>query len=111
MEHAKKRREVGYQAVLRGYSEALKPGVSRNYVEHYLEADGAAFNRICCIDGPGAYSDITKIGREDAPWFCSENNIYIAFQFTADKKGFGPSDSPWDALKEITVWPHLENCL
>jgi hypothetical protein len=94
IEHAKKQPEVGYQSVLRRYSEALKPGVSRDYVEHYLQANDASFYRICCVEGPGAYSDITKIGTEDAPWFCNDYNITSHFNSQLTRRDLAPPIRP-----------------
>jgi hypothetical protein len=42
---------------------------------------------MCCVDAMElstrhSWDDLTKIGEENAPWFCGENNVYLAFQFT-----------------------------
>jgi len=55
-----------------------------------------------------------RIGQEDVPWFCSEHNIYIAFEFAnfgheRDTIGVEASDS--DTLKQISIFPWLEGCL
>ena len=88
---------------------------SRKEVEAYLRQKNISFLQMCCINGDNskhALDDLTKIGQEDAPWFCSENNIYVAFQFD-DKGRHGPH---WDAnesdvLSKITIFRWLEGCL
>ena len=44
-EYEKKQREAEYQSILRRYSEALKPGITRKGVEAYLAAHQAKFSR------------------------------------------------------------------
>jgi len=59
--------------------------------------------------------DLVKIGKEDAPWFCSENNVYIAFQFIDREReqavGFTLHTDDLDSLKSVTIYPWLEGCL
>jgi hypothetical protein len=70
---------------------------------------------MCCVDtnefSKGVYDELTKIGQEDAPWFCSEKNVYVAFQFRgiAHKQGFEADSS--DTLHAITIYRWLEGCL
>jgi len=111
---AQKRRALTYQAALDSYSQALRPGMTRKEVEDYLRSNKAALHHMCCVKakGPseGAYDDIMKIGQEDAPWFCSQNNIYVAFLFTGPKRAVTTAD-PSDRLTSIELFPHLEGCL
>src|SRR5512138_3265407 len=69
-------REASYQAALRGYSEVLRPGMTRKNVEGYLRARRKPILRMCCMEGNSTRSNaddvLTKIGEEPAPWFCSE---------------------------------------
>jgi len=111
-----KRREVAYQTTLQSYQQALAPGVTRKAVEDYLRARNTAFRQMCCVDQnlrKHSYDDLVKIGREDPPWFCGENNVYVAFQFSdglgLQEKWWGADDS--DMLKSVLVYHWLENCL
>jgi hypothetical protein len=112
---AQGRREVVYQSVLR--TEALKPGMTRKEVEDYLQTKSSKFLHICCVDpretGRHSWDDFTKIGQEDPPWFCSENNVYVAFQFAdhTHPAGYEMNDDDLDTLKSITLHPQLEGCL
>ena len=110
-EYEKKQREAEYQSILRRYSEALKPGITRKGVEAYLAAHQAKFSRFP-VDDPNAYADITKIGEGDGHWYCSREDIYVAFQFIADPMRSGlPSALPSDTLKKIRIYSKLEDCL
>lgn len=108
---AKKQRAITYQAVLESYLQALQPGITRRQVEDYLIANNIHFSQMCCVKpSDGVYDDITKIGQEDAPWFCSANNVYVAFLFTGAKR-VGSAADPSDKLTAIELYPHLEGCL
>lgn len=111
---AQRRRALAYEATLRSYSKALKPGMPRKDVEDYLKANNVSFYHMCCVratgSSDGAYDDIAKVGHEDAPWYCSQNNIYIAFLFIGPKRVATTAD-PSDRLTSIELYPHLEGCL
>lgn len=83
---AARRREAYYESVLRVYTTDLKPGMARTRVEGYLHDRQVRFRQMCCVDlkdfDKGIWDDMAKIGMEDVPWFCRENNVYVAFQFT-----------------------------
>ena len=84
--------------------------MSREQVEAILHVKNDQFQQICC--DRGTYSDLVKIGHEDAPWYCSENNVYIAFQFdSASEESAHPWKNPSDPLETIELLPKLENCL
>ena len=109
---ARQKREAIYQVALRSYSEVLKLGMSRNDVEGYLKAKNVRFTQMCCVaQHTGAFDDLTKIGQEDTPWYCSEQNIYIAFEFTAAERYEIPRSDASDTLRAITIFPWLEGCL
>ena len=106
---AQQERESHYKAALLSYSRDLNPGMKRKEVEDYLHAKNAPLRQMCCVDvkkfSKGVYSDLTKIGAENAPWFCSEKNVYVAFQFS------GPARSavewtaePSDVLESISIY-------
>jgi len=116
---AQKRREAVYQSVLRTYTQVLKPGMKRKEVEDYIRAKNAKFRQTCCVDSNEtsrrhSWDDLTKIGEEDAPWFCSQHNVYVAFQFTDHVQlgsGLGMKDDDLDTLKNVTLYHWLEECL
>lgn len=106
-----RRREVAYQTALQSYAAIFRSGTRRKDVESQLRVERVAFQQMCCIDERSAYADLVRIGKEKAPWFCSEQNIYIALQFTAVE-----AHEPWraydsDALKTVTIYRWLEGCL
>jgi len=110
-----RKRNATYEAVLRSYSQALKPGITREEVEDYLRQRNAAFRFMCCVDfksSKSVWDDLVKIGQEDPPFVCNEKNIYIAFQFAGTRPLNGvPDAEPSDKLTAITIYPWLEGCL
>jgi hypothetical protein len=118
-ERAQSSREIEYQKTLRSYSEILKTGTSRKEVEGYLSAKKIPFRQMCCVAEKefsrgvydNTYDDLVKIGQEDVPWACSENNVYIAFQFLGPNKNSVPAPEPSDTLKDVSVYHWLEGCM
>ena len=118
--HKAAEREASYQTVLAKYTGELKPGTSREQVEQHLQTDGRRFRQMCCVanfrgqyvslKGAG-YDDLVKIGEESAPWFCSENNVYIAFEFNPKSHGELSDTNGSDILKRVSVFHQLEGCL
>jgi len=112
---ARQKREIGYESALRSYSERLRPGMTRKEVEDYLRERNVQFGQMCCVDGQlskDVWADLTKIGQEEAPWFCSEHNVYVAFQFTGRKRtGVVTTAEPSDTLKTVSIFHRLEGCL
>lgn len=112
---AQAKRETTYQAALRSYQQGLKPGMSRKEVEEYLRLKNTSFRQMCCVEDHSKKSldDLTKIGEEKPPWYCNENNVYIAFQFSdhpQEKETWGRADN-LDALRTVTIFRWLEGCL
>ena len=66
---AKRKREAGYQFALRAYSQVLRPGMRRRQVEDYLSGKGTGFEQECCIEERSAFTDLVRVGKEDAPWY------------------------------------------
>src|SRR5262249_11780651 len=106
-----------YQSILREYSDSLKPGMTRAEVETYLQSRNHTLRQMCCVDlkvfGAGVWDDLVKIGAENVPWVCSENNVYLAFHFTGQRP---QGHTGWDAqrtdrLTEVTVYHWLEGCM
>ena len=118
-EKAQSRREIEYQKNLHSYSEILKTGMSRRQVEDYLSAKKIRFRQMCCVGTKefsrgvydNTYDDLVKIGQENVPWACSENNVYIAFQFLGPHKNSVPAAGPSDTLKDVSVYHWLEGCM
>jgi hypothetical protein len=117
-EREQRRREVEYQKALRSYSQVLKTGMTRKRVEDYLSARNLSFRQMCCVSVKefsrgvydNAYDDLVKIAQEDVPWVCSENNVYIAFQFLgSEQNSFARADAS-DKLKDLTIYHWLEGC-
>ncbi len=104
------RREAGYQLALQSFTAALTLGMTREKVEGYLHTRGVQFNRTPWVNPKANNTDITKIGQEPPPWYCSRENIYIAFQFIPESVG-SDSANPSDSLTKITIFPMFEDCL
>jgi hypothetical protein len=117
MHHASREREqqeheAAYQSTLRSYSAVLKLGMSRTDVEGYLNAKKVRFSQGCCIvQYASAWDDLTKIGQEDSPWYCSEQNIYVAFQFAAVERPKLLRADASDTLTAVTIVRRFEGCL
>jgi hypothetical protein len=125
MQHVRDRRqeaerEKGYEAVLAQYAVQLKPGMPREQVERYFQTNGKRFKQMCCVanfkgehvsfDRAG-YDDLVKIAEESAPFVCSENNVYIAFEFNPKSQGELSDTNGSDILKRVSVFHHLEGCM
>ena len=118
--HKAAERDASYQSVLAKYTGELKLGTIREQVEQHLQTDGRRYRQMCCVanfrgqyvslKGAG-YDDLVKIGEESAPWFCSENNVYIAFEFNPKSRGELSDTNGSDILKRVSVFHQLEGCL
>jgi hypothetical protein len=102
--------EAYYKATLNSYNQVLPIGVSRGEVEAVLRSRHVSFLTFCCVDQEYTNTDIAKIGEEAKPWYCSEYNVYVEFQFSSGTNGFAPGD-PSDRLKKIAIMRKLERCL
>ena len=115
--HEQEKRELVYRGILQSYQQVLKPGMTRKEVEDYLRAKNKNFRQMCCIDFKSgmkhSWDDEMKIGQEDPPWFCGENNVYVGFEFSDSAQPHGEfwqaDDS--DILKSVTLRHQLEICL
>lgn len=95
---ARREREAVYRSVLLSYSAALAPGVNREQVEDFLHAKRVEYSKFPCTEG-NSECDITRIGEEPSPWYCSRNIVYVSFQFEAGR------------LNKIALYRKLEDCL
>lgn len=112
--HSQQQRAVLYENTLRSYSEKFRAGMRRKEVEDYLHAQNISFMQMCCVQDNKKWilDDLTRIGHEPAPWYCSEKNIYIAFEFVgSERHSAGPTAEASDTLTKLTVFPWLEGCL
>jgi len=117
-EQARRKREATYALKLRSFTQDLTPGMTRKQVEDYLKSKKVDFRQMCCVEAKqlasrSSWDDLTKIGEEDAPWFCSENNVYVAFQFTDHNRrdALHKEDNDLDALRAVSIYRWLEGCL
>jgi hypothetical protein len=93
--------------------------MTRTQVEDYFKHKNISFSQTCCVSvkrfSPGAYDnaydDLVKIGQDEAAWYCSEYNVYIAFQFLGSVKNGSPNSDPSDKLKDVTIYRRGEGCL
>jgi MoaA/NifB/PqqE/SkfB family radical SAM enzyme len=118
--HEAAKRESGYQTVLAQYVAELKPGMTREQVERHLQTNGKGFKQMCCVanfkgeyvsfDRAG-YDDLVKIAEESVPFVCSENNVYIAFEFNPKSDGEVSHTNLSDILKRVSVFHKLEDCM
>ncbi len=106
-------RDILYQATLHSYTDALKPGLTRKDVESYLRANNKVFSQMCCMErsDKNAYDDLTPIGKEGHPWFCSAHNVYIGFEFVSAGTHRFPEAHDSDTLTNVRVFHWLEGCL
>ena len=104
-------RRVGYEQILASYSNEVRLGTNRKQVEEDFRAKGTIFRQICRIQASTTVSDLIKIGEEDVPWFCSEHNIYVAFQFSPTDSHAALESDDSDELTKIILHPMLEGCL
>jgi cytosine/adenosine deaminase-related metal-dependent hydrolase len=108
---AKKKREAAYQSALQAYSRNLRPGLTRKEVEDDFRTRHISFGQICCVEDRSAFADLIRVGQEDAPWYCSENYVYIAFEFTAVEPHHPLKAYDTDSLKTVTLFRQLGGCL
>jgi hypothetical protein len=119
-QRASAERESGYQTLLAQNATKFKPGMTRDQVERQLQTDGKRFRQMCCaalyrgqkvtFDREG-FDDLVKIAEESVPWFCRENNVYIAFEFYPKSLGERSGTNGTDILKRTSVSHQLEGCM
>jgi hypothetical protein len=105
-------RMMQYQALVRQYSNWLQPGTPRRDVMLFLRLHKLATSQMCCVStNHRGWSELVKIGTETAPWYCSERNIYIGFEFDPAAPQETPTNDDEDRLTDVTLFPWLEGCL
>jgi len=108
-ETAKAKREIGYEATLRAYTDALHPGLTRKDVENYLRSKGTKFTGISTNFGgrQSQYAGLVELGEEETPlwmWYCGKQYIDVAFVFESRHE---QSDY---LLEKIELFRH-EDCI
>jgi hypothetical protein len=114
LEKAAQKREINYQLALAKYSKEFGPGTSRTDVEDHFRQEKIEFGEMCCVEGKNAYtaySDLIKVGQENPPWYCSENYVYVAFEFTATEPHQLVEAHPSDSLRKVSIFRQLSGCL
>jgi hypothetical protein len=113
-QRAKRRRQAGYQAILREYSSTLKSGMARSDVESWLRLRGRTFQQTsCCENGHhDTYADLLIVGKEDPPWFCRQSSVYVVLEFESPgPPGVFLGAQRDDVLQRVSLDPRLEGCL
>jgi hypothetical protein len=107
------RRQAVYEARLQAIARVIRPGTTRREVEGQLRALSKPFVRMCSMRSrqSQAFDVLTKIGAERAPWYCSELNVYVGFEFDAIEEREALSAEDGDILKEIRLFHWHEGCL
>jgi len=109
---AEQKRQIDYRRITTEYSDALKRGTNRAEVETYIRSRGQSFQQMCCVGTRrDAWADLIKIGEENAPWYCSKNNVYVAFEFDAPEPRSTTKALDNDRLLSVTLYQRLEECL
>jgi len=103
------KREVGYEAALRTYAEALHPGLTRKDVEDNLRSRNIKFTEITSNFGErrNRHADLVELGEEETPiwmWYCGKQYIDVAFVFESRHE---QSDY---LLEKIELFRH-EDCI
>ena len=108
---ARRKRETGYSKTLQAYAQALHPGMTRKQVEDYLRSKNTRFNWVFggFSSATGSqFADLVKIGEEAAPRYCSEEYVYVAFEFEAVENDH---QSESDVLERIEIHRPDSGCL
>jgi hypothetical protein len=109
---AAKAREASYQQALQPYVSRFKRDATRGQVEGYLREKGVKFSHACCMGvSHNAMDTLVKIGEEPPPRFCSEQYVYIGFEFVSDRVDLMPNAYDTDTLTVIRLFRLSEGCL
>jgi hypothetical protein len=100
-------RQLIYQSILQSYSSSFSNGMTRAQVRDSLRTRGVSFGEICCLEQGESDAEITKIGFETGPWYCTGFDVYVVFHFS------GPlaSQNAADILKKISLQSLPVDCL
>jgi hypothetical protein len=93
-------RAAQYRAILKTYSDVLRPGMKRSEVETYfIMSKYVSFNR-------GASEDTVEIAHEKAGWVCQEQVVYLTFKFDGVELN---EPKPGDSLVQTSL--NRSDCL
>jgi hypothetical protein len=110
--------DTHYKPALRPYVRDLKPGMTRNEIEDYLNSRNISFGHGCRAameqktNAPNqayyyAMDDWIELREEVRPWPCGTADVYIAFAFDPERPYTSFADNrinPDDALTGIHIF-------
>jgi hypothetical protein len=103
---------VAIQETLRHFSQMVPLGTSRGQVKNVLREQHVAFVERCCFEPNSPFSIVIPVGRQDAPWYCSEWVDYVAFEFSTSEGPHRATDIlESDVVKLIHLTTNGEGCL
>ena len=108
---AKQRRDSDYESEVRSYSQKFELGTTRGKVEEEFRTQGVSFEQMVTVNERGEFADLIKLGEEEHPWYCSENYVYVAFEFVSTEPHQSLKVSDSDVLREIRRDDRLSGCL
>jgi hypothetical protein len=108
-------RAATYETALQTYRQALPLGTTRQDVEAYLQKMGRPVRRMCCMDSSRSADErvldlLTKVGVEPAPFYCSERNVYVGFEFAPSVPHPKVDGTASDRLTRIRLFHWTEGC-
>jgi type II secretory pathway pseudopilin PulG len=105
-------REAAFQQALQSYAARFKRGTTRREIEAYLRESGTPFSHLCCMGmNHSAWDTLVKIGEEKPARFCSEQYVYIGFEFVSDRPGVMPEAEGSDTLTSVRLFRPSTGCL
>lgn len=91
--------------------------MTRKEIEGYFHTKNINFVQTCCVESAGSskkhsLDDLVEIGEDAAPWFCRENNDYLAFEFIdQEQHGANWDSNDADTLKAVSIYHKASGCL
>jgi hypothetical protein len=109
---AAKAREASYEQALHPYVARFKRGTTRGEIEGYLREQGVKFSHSCCMGvSHDAWDTLIKVGEEEPIRFCSEQYVFIGFEFVSKRarKVWDAQDT--DTLTVVRLYKEHSGCL
>ena len=100
-QHAFERRHAAYLTALNSYSQDLKPGTTREAVQHYLQQRSKSLEGQVLGGNPG--DGYLFMGYEGGDDYCAPAPVYIVFHFSGAKPNTDSHPAASDSLKNITL--------
>jgi hypothetical protein len=107
---AEPRRRLEYQAKLRQFSDALKPGMTRREVDAYLRSKNDTFRYWCCLGGMGAADELVNLRKETEPLHCRQHIVDIALVFESAEPSSTMDARDSDKLASVRLWDRFQSC-